>query len=261
MNTSPSNQVVRASELSGFASVRHGFFTRNERDDQIRGEANCAFRTPEEAAAVTATRARYLATVGGTALVTVSQKHTPDVVVVDAPWPRERNPVADALVTKCPGVALGILTADCAPILLADAEAGVIGAAHAGWRGAFDGVIQNTVDAMTANGAKAERIVAVVGPCIDVASYEVGPEFEERFVTRNPVFAGYFTHDTPRPHFNLPAFVQSRLKAAGVNAAHILGRDTCTEEDMFFSFRRATLRGEADYGRQMSVIALQGKTA
>jgi YfiH family protein len=251
-----SRQVVRAPALAALATVRHGFFTRNERDDQIKGEANAAFRTPTEADLVTATRARCLAAVGGSALVTVQQKHTPDVVMVDQPWAREQNPVADALVTKRPGVALGILTADCAPILMADASAGVIAAAHAGWRGAFDGVIENTVALMTKHGAQAKRIVAVVGPCIDVASYEVGPEFEERFTARDPAFVQYFTHDTPRPHFNLPAFVHSRLAAAGVKAAHVLGNDTCTEEDMFFSFRRATLRKEADYGRQMSVIAL-----
>jgi YfiH family protein len=251
-----SPQIVRAPTLAALANVRHGFFTRNERDDQIKGEANTAFRTPTEAGAVTATRARCLAAVGGSALVTVQQKHTPDVVMVDQPWPREQNPVADALVTKRPGVALGILTADCAPVLLADASAGVIAAAHAGWRGAFDGVIENTVAAMTKNGAQAARIIAVVGPCIAAASYEVGPEFEETFTARDPAFATYFTHDTPRPHFNLPAFVQSRLTAAGVKAAHVLGNDTCAEEDLFFSFRRSTLRSEADYGRQLSVIAL-----
>ncbi len=250
------HSAVRVPALSALSTVRHGFFTRNTRTDETHGDANCAYRTADETAVVTATRARHTQAVGAAALVTVQQRHTPHVVTVEKPWPREEAPVADALVTRLPHVALGILTADCAPILLADDKAGVIAAAHAGWRGAFDGVIAHTVQAMESLGARSTSIVAVVGPCIGPPSYEVGDEFRDRFMQHDSSFARYFTRPGVKYHFDLPAFARDRLLMAGVGNVHVQGSDTLADEALFFSYRRATLRGEPDYGRQLSAIAL-----
>ena len=214
--------------LAAEPRVRHGFFTRQARPDEMGGEA----------------------------LAIAKQRHTADVVVVEAAWPRDDAPVADAMVTYHRGLALGIVTADCAPVLFADTTAGVIGAAHAGWRGAFDGVIAATVTAMVALGASRTHIVAAVGPCIGPNSYEVGPEFVARFVDRDPGFAIYFAAPTPKSRFDLPRFVADRLRDAGVGFVSRAGHDTFADEARFFSFRRATLRGEVDAGRQVSAIAL-----
>jgi YfiH family protein len=241
------------------AGVHHGFFTRNGHAEERHGNTNYAFRTPADTESVSAARAACAARVGATTLVTVKQRHTADVVAVDQPWSWEAAPIADALVTGTRGVALGILTADCAPILLADAERGVIGAAHAGWRGALDGVIANTVAAMRDLGAAPARMVAAVGPCIGPMSYEVGPEFVAQFTAVKPDFARYFDHSRARPHFDLPRFVADRLRDAGVGTVVVEGSDTLADEGLFFSFRRATLRREPDYGRQISVIALEAR--
>ena len=162
------------------------------------------------------------------------------------------------MVTNVRGIGLGILTADCAPVLFADAKAGVIGAAHAGWRGAFDGVIEATVAAMTALGAKRSDIAAAVGPCIGQQSYEVGPEFLARFVGRDKTYARYFANAKADGHhdFALADFVGDALRDAGVGSVVLSGRDTCAEADTYFSYRRTTLRKEPDYGRQISVIGL-----
>ena len=251
-----SPHVVRSPALSALETVRHGFFTRNRDPLETFGNNNCAFRTSGETDDVNAARGRCVVALEATRLITVQQRHTADVVTVDDPWTWRAAPMADAMVTRRPHVALGILTADCAPVLLAELTAGVVAAAHAGWRGAFDGVIAKTVAAMTALGAQPDRIVASVGPSIGVASYEVGPEFRDRFVTHNPAYAAYFPHPGARPHFDLAAFVRDRLKASGVDNVSVDGGDTATHEHLFFSFRRATLRGEPDYGRQLSAIAL-----
>jgi YfiH family protein len=250
------HSAIRVPALSALPSVRHAFFTRNATAHETHGQANCAYRTAGETADVTATRGRCTHAVDAATLVTVQQRHTPDVVIVEKPWPREAAPVADALVTRLPRVALGILTADCAPVLLADEKAGVIAAAHAGWRGAFDGVIANTVQTMTTLGANAADIVAVVGPCIGAASYEVGEEFRDRFVRKDESFARYFARPRAKYHFDLPAFVRDRLAAAGAGSVHVQGGDTLADEALFFSYRRATLRAEPDYGRQLAAIAL-----
>ena len=191
-------------------------------------------------------------------LSTVHQKHTNTVVAVAQDWPQGTPPVADAMVTVQPGRALGILTADCAPVLLADAAAGVIGAAHAGWRGAITGVVENTVAAMIAAGARRERIAAAVGPCIAQASYQVGPEFVAAFAAQDGANDAFFSAPDAdgRRHFDLRAYAARRLAAAGLERVELVEADTCADEERFFSFRRATLRREADYGRQISVIAL-----
>ena len=248
--------VVRVPTLAALPRVRHGFFTRNASLDEFHGEANCDYRTPDETAAVDAARARCVAAVEANVLVTVKQRHTPDVVVVDDPWSWHEAPVADGLVTRRTGTTLGILTADCSPVLLADEGAGVIGAAHAGWRGAIDGVISGTVSAMRKLGADPARIVAAVGPCIGPQSYEVGADFREQFVARDAAYAKYFDCSRSKPHFDLPAFVADQLRTAGVGSVIVQGGDTLAEEALYFSYRRMTLRGEPDYGRQLSAISL-----
>jgi hypothetical protein len=162
------------------------------------------------------------------------------------------------MVTTRPGVALGILTADCAPVLFADRKARVVGAAHAGWRGAVSGVLDATVAAMAKHGARPETLVAAVGPCIAQASYEVGPEFPAPFLAEDPAHAAFFRPSQRAGHFmfDLGGYVAKRLKTLGIAAVHRLTNDTCREEDRFFSYRRACLRGEKDYGREISVIAL-----
>ena len=196
----------------------------------------------------------------GARLVTVYQVHGADVVSVSTScelWPDDARPHADALVTDRPGLALGILTADCAPILLADEAAGVIGAAHAGWKGALAGVAEATVSAMVSLGADRSRIAAAVGPCIAKRSYEVDDAFRARFAAADPTYEAFFADGTPGHHrFDLEGFVAARLSAAGVRSVDALGLDTYADPDRFFSYRRATHRNEPDYGRQLSLIAL-----
>ena len=203
-------------------------------------------------------RARVVAAVRpGAALVTVHQVHSPEVVTVTAPWPDNTRPHADAMVTNRPDLLLGVLTADCAPVLLADAQAGVIGAAHAGWKGALAGVTDFTIAAMEALGARRDRIAAAVGPCIAQASYEVDAGFEARFVVADTWNARFFRLGR-KDHawFDLEGYVAARLEAAGVATVEKLGLDTYADEARFYSYRRATHRGEPDYGRQISVIGV-----
>jgi YfiH family protein len=257
MITRRPNHVVRVTALEHM-HLRHGFFTRNAAPDETHGSANCAVRNAEEIADVMHARSQCRELLEAVDLVTVKQRHTAEVVAVAEPWRWDEAPVADALVTDRRGIALGILTADCAPVLLADPDAGVVGAAHAGWRGAIGGVIENTVAAMAKMGAVRERIVAAVGPCIGAASYEVGPEFLAEFTGRDPNYGRFFDRRRERPHFDLAGFTAARLHAAGVAKVSVQGDDTLTGEALYFSFRRATLRGEPDYGRQLSAIALSG---
>jgi polyphenol oxidase len=254
--------VVSVDALAALIGVQHGFFTRNGgASSGIYGSNNCAFGSNDSRDDVAHNRGQCVQHLNASNLVTVYQRHTADVVTVEAPWPWDKNPVADALVTALPGIAIGILTADCTPVLLADEKACVIGAAHAGWRGAFDGILENTIKAMIKLGASPERIVAAVGPCIAQTSYEVGPEFAARFVERDPAFARYFTAPKANGHvhFDLPQFTKDRLAAAGVGTIAVQGSDTCANDDSFFSYRRSALRGEADYGRQLSAISLDSR--
>jgi polyphenol oxidase len=248
--------VAPALTLPGIA---HAFFTRRGGvSTGLYDSNNVAFSAADNPAHVIQNRATCAARLGLSGFVTLNQKHTPDVIEVDAPWERDATPVADALVTRRRGLALGILTADCAPVLFADSVAGVVGAAHAGWRGAFDGVIGNTVAAMEDLGARADRIVAVVGPCISRASYEVGTEFVERFLERDESYDRFFGPSAKpgHAHFDLPAFVVHLAEVAGVGTIAADGSDTCAAEERFFSYRRSVLRGESDYGRQLSAIGL-----
>jgi YfiH family protein len=250
--------TLDALELPG---VRHGYFTRRDGvSTGLYAGRNVGFGSNDDAAAVAENRARCAADLGlgPDSLVTVYQVHSPTVVTVERPWAREEAPQADALVTRQRGIALGILTADCVPVLFADSTAGVIGAAHAGWKGAYTGVLEATVRAMVELGADPARIVAGVGPHIGADSYEVGPEFEARFREADAANTRFF-HPGRRadhPLFDIGAYVGHRLAGCGLAAVVHTGHDTVVQEDLFFSYRRATLRQEGDYGRHISVIAL-----
>lgn len=193
----------------------------------------------------------------GGALVTVRQVHSPDVVRVTAPMADEARPAADAMVTDRPGLLLGILTADCVPVLLADAEQGVVGAAHAGWKGAIAGVTDRTIAAMEELGARRDRMTCAIGPCIGRAAYEVGEDFAARFEADDAANARFFTAGRPGHRlFDIAAYVAARLAAAGIGHVEMLDEDTYSQPDRFFSYRRACHRGEPDYGRQISMIAV-----
>jgi polyphenol oxidase len=196
----------------------------------------------------------------GACLQTCYQIHSADVVTVTTPWADAERPRADALVTDRPGIVLGVLTADCAPVLFCDAEAGVIGAAHAGWKGAFTGVTDRTVEAMEALGAQRDRIAAVVGPCIAQKSYEVDTGFEARFLEQVPENARFFKAGREgHAWFDLEGYTAARLRDAGIGQIGLLGEDTYAQEDRFYSFRRATHRAEPGYGRQISLIGLAAR--
>ena len=248
-------QVHRAAEFEG---IPHGFLGRvGGVSTGLVAGLNLGLGTGDDAAAVAENRARAVAAVLPDArLVTVYQVHSADCVVAGE-WSDDARPHADALVTDQPGLLLGVVTADCAPVLLADRSAGVIGAAHAGWKGAVSGVTDSTIVAMEALGAKRGNIVAAVGPCIAQPSYEVDAGFYQRFVAQDPGNAAFFVPGVPDHwQFDLERYVAERLQQAGIGAVERLGLDTYPDENAFFSFRRATHRGEPDYGRQMSLIGL-----
>jgi YfiH family protein len=242
--------------------VKHAFFTRQGGvSEGIFAALNVGIGSSDDPEHVRENRRRAAAAfdLPESALVTAYQVHSPDVAVVDAPWQPGQGPKVDGLVTDKPGIALGILTADCAPVLLADARAGVIGAAHAGWRGAIGGVLDATLAEMEKLGAKRGRITAAVGPCIGRLSYQVGPEFPAPFLAEQGDNARFFLPDPTaqdRWRFDLPGYVVAKLKTLGVGGAEALPFDTCADEDRFFSYRRTCLRGEADYGRGLSAIML-----
>lgn len=254
--------VVTAERLDGLG-VRHAFFSRQGGvSTGIYSSLNCSFGSGDAAEAVARNRALAMEMVDRRpeTLVTVYQVHSARAVVVDEPWQRADAPRADAMATNRPGVTLGILTADCAPVLLADAAAGVIGAAHAGWRGARDGVLESVLDAMVGLGARPERTAAAVGPCIAQASYEVGPEFPDLFSEAGPGAASFFRPAERPGHFmfDLEGYAAQRLREAGVGNVACLSLDTCARADTFFSYRRSCHRGEPDYGRGLSCIFLDG---
>jgi len=261
MQPSADKLVITLETLSGLPGIRHGFFTRDGGvSDGLYRSLNCGFGSGDTAERVAENRAQAMATLDlpPAALVGVHQIHSAEAVTVETPWPPAANPRADALVTARHGVALGILTADCVPVLFADAEARVIGAAHAGWKGALGGVIEATVAAMVRLGARPGTIHAAIGPAIGGTSYEVGPEFPDRFLAQDAANARFFRPAARHGHFlcDLPAYVEDRLRRLGCGAIENSGLDTLTDEARFFSYRRTTLRGEPDYGRGLSAIAL-----
>lgn len=249
-------ETITARALS---AIPHGFFGRQGGiSTGVAAGLNCGLGSADDPAAVAENRRRAAeAILPGAGLVGVYQVHGRDVATVTEPWPDAARPHADALVTDRPGVLLGILTADCAPVLFADAQAGVVAAAHAGWKGALAGVTDATLAAMEALGADRTRIVAAIGPCIARVSYEVDDAFARRFEQANRANERFFSTAGPGHHrFDLEAYVAHRLATAGAPRIDALGLDTYADEDRFYSFRRATHRGEVDYGRQISLIGL-----
>ena len=248
-------EILTSDALSG---LRHGFFTRRGgASSGVFSGLNCGSGSSDQSEIVSINRARAAEAMGVAPdhLVGVHQVHSANVVTVDTPLPDK--PRADALVTNTPGLALSVLTADCQPVLFGDPQAGVIGAAHAGWRGALDGILEETVDAMVALGATRENITAVIGPSISQRAYEVGPEFMDSFMAADPAFARYFAQgEGDRLHFDLPGFGLNRLRAAGVGHAEWTRHCTYSDAKRFFSYRRTTHAKEADYGRLISAITL-----
>ncbi|MGQ0558632.1 MAG: peptidoglycan editing factor PgeF [Sphingosinicella sp.] len=247
--------VIRSQHIA----VPHGFLGR--RGGVSRGVCaglNVGLGSGDDRAAILENRRLAVAAIApGTRLVTLHQVHSPQALVAIEPWPDKARPHADAVVTDRPGLALGVLTADCAPVLLADARAGVVAAAHAGWKGAFGGVVEAAVERMESLGANRESIAAAIGPCIARKSYEVDDAFFRNFVDADGDHARFFADGRSGHHqFDLEGFVASRLAAAGVRMVEALGLDTYSDADRFFSYRRATHRGEPTYGRQLSLIAL-----
>lgn len=239
--------------------IRHGFFTRKGgASSGVYAGLNCGYGSSDQSDIVRINRTRVAEAMDVELddLAGVHQVHS-TVVLPVTEAPQEPRPKADAMVTATPGVALGVLTADCQPILFADADAGVIGAAHAGWKGARDGIVEATLKAMSNLGAEIARITAVIGPTISQRNYEVGPEFYDDFVIDDPEAARFFAGgEGDRMHFDLPLYTLTRLRQAGVKEAEWTHHCTYAEPELFFSYRRSTHLKEADYGRLISVIRL-----
>jgi polyphenol oxidase len=260
MNTDRAPAYLEAANLKA-AGVSHGFFLRTGGvSEGIFASLNCGRGSGDLRERVEENRGRVAETLGAAAarLIGPHQCHSPNVAVAHAPWPATEAPHADAVVTATPGLAVSVLTADCAPVLLADASAGVVAAVHAGWKGAKAGVIESAVRAMESLGASAGRISAAIGPAISQPAYEVGPEFRAAFVAGAPENERYFfTPEGGRPHFNLTGYVADRLAALGVATVHLAGVCTYENESILFSYRRSCHRSEPDYGRQVSAILLR----
>lgn len=261
------NAMIRTYQASNIARpVRHGFFTRQGGvSTGIYKGLNVGLGSSDQRPLVEENRRLALAYLcegegegeGEIRLCTACQTHSAQVVVVEKPWPTGSAPQVDAMVTSKPGIALGILTADCAPVLLADAEAGVIGAAHAGWKGALGGIVEATLQAMETLGADRSRVSAAIGPAIAQQSYEVGPEFPAEFLQVDSAAKKYFANGRDGHfQFDLPGYVETALRRAGIESVWTAGLDTYEIEEDFFSYRRTCHRSETDYGRQLSAILL-----
>jgi purine-nucleoside/S-methyl-5'-thioadenosine phosphorylase / adenosine deaminase len=253
--------MITLSALEGDPGIRHGFFTRaGGVSDGIYASLNCGYGSHDDPAKVGRNRAIVAARLGVAPdrLVSCHQVHGTATVTVERPWGREHNPRADGMVTAVPGIGLGVLAADCAPVLFADPAARVIAAAHGGWRGALAGVMEATVAAMAALGARPDNIRAAIGPCIAQPSYEVGPEFEAAFAAADRDSGGFFLPAPRAGHFlfDLPGYIAHRLRRLGLAAVERTAHDTAAEEALFFSYRRACRQGERDYGRGLAGIAL-----
>jgi polyphenol oxidase len=253
--------MIEAPALATLPGIRHGFFTRTGGvSTGIYASLNGGIGSSDTPENVAENRARMAAALGVRPpwLLTVYQTHSADVAIAAAPWSPDQRPHADAIVTRTPGLAIGVTTADCGPVLLADPEAGVVGAAHAGWRGAFTGVLEATIAAMERCGAKRNRVVAGLGPMIRQANYEVGPEFVTRFRAVDAGNERFFQASGRPDHalFDLAGYIAARLRGAGIARIEDTGRCTYAEPQLFFSYRGTTHRGEPDYGRHINAIAL-----
>lgn len=250
-----------APSLSALRGIRHAFFTREGGVSQgIYAGLNGGAGSGDEPAHVTENRARMarILSVDADRFATVHQVHSPDVVVAEAAWRLEARPRADAIVTRIPQLAIGVTTADCGPVLFADPKAHVIGAAHAGWRGALTGVLDATIAAMEQLGADRDHMVAALGPMISQRNYEVGPEFVQNFCRQDPANARFFQDSTREEHalFDLPGYIAARLRRAGLGQIENLGLCTYSDPERFYSYRRSVHRGEPDYGRHINAIVL-----
>ena len=257
----PENTKLCVSPLGSIDGIRHGFFTRQGGvSGGIYTSLNCGPGSRDDKDNVKENRARVAESLGlaPDLLLSVFQQHSSRAVIVEGPWDQGRAPEADAIVTAAPGLAIGVLTADCAPVLFCDGEARVIAAAHAGWRGALSGIIEATVEAMEQLGASCERTVAAIGPAISPKAYEVGADFRDRFIGEDAASADFFMTDesTEEPHFDLTGYVAERLARAGIATLADLGLCTYCDETRLFSYRRSQHHGEDDYGRQISAILL-----
>jgi YfiH family protein len=255
--------AVHSTLLSRLPGIRHAFFTRHGGvSEGVYASLNAGTGSNDDQAKVRENRARMASALGVAPdrFLTCYQIHSPDVVTVERPWAAEARPRADAMVTRTPNIALGISTADCGPVLFADSEAQVIGGAHAGWRGAFTGVLEATIAAMERLGAKRANIAAALGPMIRQQNYEVGPEFVARFKDADTDNARFFAPSPRAGHamFDLPGYITMRLRGAGLEQIDDLGLCTCADAERFYSYRRMTLRGEPDYGRHINAIVLSG---
>ncbi|NVO16780.1 MAG: peptidoglycan editing factor PgeF [Rhodoplanes sp.] len=252
--------MLHARSLNTLPGIRHAFFTREGGVSQgIYASLNAGIGSNDDQAHVAENRARMAAAVGVAPenLLSANQVHSADVIVAEKPWPMTARPRLDAIVTRTPGLAVCASTADCGPVLLADPQARVVGAAHAGWRGALAGVTDATIEAMERLGAARKNIVAAIGPMIRQPNYEVGPEVKTLFVAQDPAHARFFAPgDGDRQMLDLAGYVAARLAAAGLTAIEDLGLCTYADAARFYSFRRATHRGEPDYGRHVNAIAL-----
>jgi purine-nucleoside/S-methyl-5'-thioadenosine phosphorylase / adenosine deaminase len=253
--------MLQAASLSALPGIRHAFFTRaGGVSEGLYASLNGGLGSKDSADHVRENRTRMAVALGvaPTHLVSCFQIHSPDVIVATTPWTRENAPRADAIVTRTPGLAIGVTTADCGPILFADAQAGVVGAAHAGWKGALTGVLEATIDAMEKLGADRARVGAVLGPMIRQPNYEVGPEFVDRFMAADGANRRFFAPSPRAQHamFDLAGYIAARLGGAGI--AQVEDLEVCTYADpaRFFSYRRTTHRAEPDYGRHVNAIAL-----
>ena len=256
----PDRAMFCASTLESCDGIRHGFFTRQGGVSKgVYGSLNCGLGSRDDAESVQQNRALVAETLGvpPDRLLTLYQVHSATAVIVETPW-EGAAAEADALVTRTPGLAIGALTADCAPVLFCDPEAHVIAAAHAGWRGALSGIVEATIASMQELGASPERVVAVIGPSISQRAYEVGSDYVDRFMAEEPASSSFFMTDdsSGEPHFDLSGYVAERLARAGVGTVSDLGLCTYCDETRLFSYRRSQHHGEEDYGRQISAIVL-----
>jgi YfiH family protein len=254
---------IEATSLA-LTGIRHGFFTRaGGVSSGLYASLNGGVGSQDDAGKVVENRARMAAALGvePRRLLTAYQTHSPNVVVAEAPWTTENRPLADAIVTRMRALAIGVTTADCGPVLFAEPRAGVIGAAHAGWRGALTGVIEATIAAMERLGAAQRQIRAAIGPMIRQGNYEVGPDLVERFRAEDPASSRFFRPARRDRHamFDLAGYIAARLKRAGISEVEDVGLCTYADPEQFFSYRRTTHRAEADYGRHVNAIALTGE--
>lgn len=253
--------MIEAQLLKEITGLNHGFFTREGGySSGSFTSLNCGFGSGDDVAIVARNRAAVAdaLSIGPRNLLTVYQEHSPEVVTVTETWKPQSAPIADAMVTKEPAVAIGVLTADCAPILFAERAGKVIGVAHAGWKGALTGVTDATIRAMEALGADRAKIAAVIGPAISADAYEIGPEFHRRFLAADQANAVFFKPARRNGHFmfDLPGYLSARLRQAGIASVADLALCTYTDDKRFFSYRRAGHRNEPEYGRLISAIAI-----